>query len=160
MNDLFSQAEAQALTRQARSRLLNPDLVNKRFSTEWVFVMPSAFRAALDIQLSTVVEDGASSQAWTQGQNYDFNAGDTIYDTALAYEGAWSEALPHIRTCLQVLSARKAAPASFTPGEVAFQALHPANGKLAAGGTYKGTQAEFVALLRTGIWKDKNHSDL
>jgi len=161
MDDLFFQADAQStVSRQARSRILNPDLVTKRLSTEWAFVMPSAFRAALDIQLSAVVEDGKSTQAWTQGQNYDFSAGDTIYDTALAYEGEWAESLPHIRTCLEVLSARKAAPAAFTPGEVTFQVLHPSNGRLIASGTYKGTQAEFVALLRTGKWEDKNHIDL
>ena len=161
MEDLFSQTASQAVaTRQARSRQLDPNLVELRYSTNWAFVMPPAFRAALDIQLTAIVESGISTEVWTQGQNYDFQVGDTIYDTALAYEGTWADALPHIRTCLQVVDARKAAPASFTPGEVSFQVLHPVGGKLVPGNTYRGTQADFVTLLRTGSWNEKPHAEL
>lgn len=145
--------------RQQRTRKLDPDLVGSRFSHQWAFALPSSFRSALDILLTTTVERGVASETWTQGQNYDFKVGDTIYDTHLAY-GAWDEALPHIKTCLSVKSARKASPSSFTSGEVSFQVFHPHDGKLVASGIYKGTQADFVELLRTGEWQGTSHQSL
>jgi hypothetical protein len=107
-----------------------------------------------------VVENSVPTQAWTQGQSYDFNVGDTVYDTEDAYELPWVEAIGKMKTCIQVLAARKASPSAFTPGEVEFQALHPVNGKLVPAGHYKGTQAEFVGLLKTGTWNGIEHHQL
>jgi hypothetical protein len=154
--------ESSPTGKQGRTQALDPDLVNQLRSDAWAFSLTQGFKNALDIQSTTIMKNKVASQAWTQGQNYNFQVGDTIYDTPAGRESLWSEALGMMRTCLEVVSARKAEPASFTEGEVVFRVLHPnsAHTHLEASKTYQGTQNEFVGLLRTGLWLGVPHEQL
>ena len=142
--------------------MLDPDLVNQPRSDSWAFSLTQGFKSALDIQSTTIMKNKVAAQAWTQGQNYNFQVGDTIYDTPDGREAPWLEALHVMRTCLEVVNARKAEPANFTEGEVMFRALHPNSDRthLEPSKTYKGTQNEFVELLRTGLWQGTPHAEL
>ena len=148
--------------KQGRTQVLDPDLVNHPRSDGWAFSLTQGFKTALDIQSTTIMKNKVPSQAWTQGQNYNFQVGDTLYDTPAGRESPWLEALEVMRTCLEVVSARKAEPANFTEGEVVFRVLHPngARTHLEVSKNYQGTQNEFVALLRTGQWQGTPHEEL
>lgn len=156
MEELFSTGK------QGRTQLLDPDLVNQPRSDGWAFSLTQGFKTALDIQSTTIMKNKVPSQAWTQGQNYNFQVGDTVYDTPAGRESPWLEALKVMRTCLEVVSARRAEPANFTEGEVVFRVLHPNSegNRLEVSKTYQGTQNEFVALLRTGRWHEIPHHEL
>lgn len=154
--------ELLAAGKQGRTQVLDPDLVNQTRSDGWAFSLTQGFKSALDIQSTTIMKNKVASQAWTQGQNYNFQVGDTIYDTPAGRESPWLEALREMQTCLEVVNSRKAEPANFTEGEVLFRVLHPNSERtqLEASKTYKGTQNEFVVLLRTGLWKGTPHAQL
>ncbi len=155
--------EPSNITRQPRTEELDPDLVRLPRSVGWAFDLPACFRRALDIQLTTLAENKITRQAWTQGKNYDFQVGDTLYDTAAARDAPWLEALHQIKTCLEVISARKAEPVNATAGEVVFRVLHPnsEHTALVAGAEVcRGTQNDFSALLRHGRWHGTHHSQL
>jgi hypothetical protein len=97
-----------------RTRVLNPIFVDG-YADNWYFAVPEAFRDALDIKWTTISEDLVQTEFWTQGSNYSFKAGDTLYDTRFAYEKSpgvpmpWGEALKVMKYCVKVISASPAA---------------------------------------------------
>jgi len=92
---------------------------------------------------------------WTQGREFKFKAGDIIYDTPRGYE-QWSEALRHIRFCIQVRSATDATspppPATRSAGTVTFDILVPTSDRkrLAHSATHALTQDAFIRFLISG----------
>lgn len=121
---------------------------------EWYFCVPAFFHNALDLKLSDRKKDGRSYQAWTQGADFSFSVGDTLYDTPAAYE-PWEQAMKKIRLCAQVV---EAVPASGTEsgtrfeGRVKIDLLAPDahRSKLVKKTTVDLTQDEFVSLLIFG----------
>lgn len=68
----------------------------------WRFAVPEVFRQALDIKLEQQTRAGVTSRVWSQGNQYDFHIGSVFYDTRLAYEVTWGEALKHLRFAVQI----------------------------------------------------------
>ena len=147
------------LKREERSEILDPDLVNEGGTQGWAFAIPPSFKAAFDIRCGIRIENGFKRETWTQGRNYSFSCGDVLYDSPKGYE-VWSEALQHINTCLQVVTAIPARLRS--DGHVTFQVSHPdkQRTRLVTGNIYTCSQVEFVALLRTGRLDQIVHSEL
>ena len=124
---------------------------------DWFMHVPGVFNNALDIRLTEVV--GERHPVWTQGGNFGFATGDTIYDTPLGY-GPWDEALQHIRTCFHVSLATSVSPpsggSSRRPGVVTFSVMMPNESKTALDTirTCNATQDQFVHLLIAGFSDD------
>jgi hypothetical protein len=114
---------------------------------DWAMFVPTCFNAALDIlqtERITKVNGGKTKMLmWTQGNNFQFSAGDTLYDTPLAYN-RWSEALAELNCCVQVTSS--------TPRGVTFSMSAPCaeRTKLTIISSYTLAQADFVELLING----------
>jgi hypothetical protein len=121
---------------------------------DWHFHMPAFFHNALDLKLSDRKKGGRSYQAWTQGADFSFSIGDTLYDTPAAYE-PWETAIKKIRLCAQVV---EAVPSSGTEtgtrfeGRVKVDLLVPDahRARLVKKATADLTQDEFVSLLIFG----------
>jgi hypothetical protein len=121
---------------------------------DWHFCVPAFFHNALDLKLSDRKKDGLSYQAWTQGADFSFSVGDTLYDTPAAYE-PWEQALKKIRLCAQVV---EAVPASGTESGTRFEGRvkidllvpDPHRTQLLKKATADLTQDEFVSLLIFG----------
>lgn len=90
-----------------RSLVCSPVFVDG-YSAGWYFVIPEAFRDALDIRPTPRVHGKRQFQVITQGRNYAFKEGDVLYDTRKAYDVAWGEALKHIGCSVQIDSATAA----------------------------------------------------
>ena len=117
--------------------------------------VPTCFNDALDIRQTARKLDGKLATVWTQGAAFAFKAGDTIYDTALAYE-EWGQALRHIRLCVQVRNASDATGSEPSlardPGTVAFDLLAPSHDKtrMVHSASRTLTQNAFVRFLISG----------
>ncbi len=120
----------------------------------WFLCAPAFFNNALDLKLSDRRRDGESLEVWTQGADFSFSVGDTLYDTPEAYE-PWDRAIAKIRLCAQVL---EAVPASGTESGVRFEGRvkadllvpDPRGKKLLKKTTIETTQDEFVSLILFG----------
>jgi hypothetical protein len=146
------------LGRTKRTRDLDPDLVKSGFSRGWAFCIPAAFRRAVDIHLTSVVEKGKASKIWTQGRNFSFEVGDTLYDSRDAYGKLCSESISHIKTCLEVVLA---IPANgHSDGTVEFLVYHSDGSELKLSNSHRCSQVEFVALLKTGSLGGVEHIQL
>ena len=145
-----SQDKRDKREKRLRTLLRAPDAADD----DWFMHVPLALNDALDIRLTAVV--GEPRPIWTQGANFSFAPGDTIYDTPLAYQ-VWSEALQHIRTCLQVSQATSVQPPTGgtprQPGAVTFSVMAPNEPRtaLAHVRTSTVTQDEFVRILISGL---------
>jgi hypothetical protein len=73
-----------------------------------------------------------------------FSAGDTIYDTRLAYIGTWAEALVHIEYCFQVVAAH------FDHVEYDILVPGPDRTKLVVAERIKEPVSCFIEKLRNG----------
>ena len=121
---------------------------------DWFLCAPAFFNDALDLKLSDRRKDGESHEVWTQGADFSFSVGDTLYDTPGAY-GPWDRAIGIIRFCAQVV---EAVPASGTESGVRFEgrvkaellAPGPCGKKLVKKTTFESTQDEFVAMVLFG----------
>jgi hypothetical protein len=87
-----------------RSLICNP-VFHRGYSVGWHFVLPEAFKEALDIRLTPRVSGGKNFDILTQGRGFNFKVGDVLYDTRKAYELAWENALRHIGHSVQVEAA-------------------------------------------------------
>lgn len=100
---------------------------------------------------------------WTQGQLYNFQEGNTLYDTKEAYKGTWKEALKHITFGVQI---KFASPCHYVvindsnpkkqyldQGIVLFRIYRPNREKTALEERelIECTQDNFVVFLKTGI---------
>lgn len=121
-------------------------------NADWFMHVPVCFNNALDIRRTIRV--GSAKPVWTQGANFSFSPGDTIYDTAQAYD-RWADALLHIRYCFHVSQATAVSPpttgAARQPGSVTFTVSTPNEPRTALSHvrTSTVTQDEFVRLLIT-----------
>src|SRR4051812_20610025 len=70
--------------------------------SNWFMHVPRCFCDALDIKLTSRVVDGRKSNVWTQGSEYSFKPGDTLYDTPQMNQ-TWGEAIKHISVSLQIM---------------------------------------------------------
>jgi|GEM_PF-2456978 len=120
--------------------IVNP---TEPFAAAWGIQIRRAFYKALDINIT----DGVVSQ----GRNFEFVGGDTLYDSPRAYEGSWIECLLHFRFRINVLrgvGARKG-----EPGWVVYSVEENCSkrpGPMEARGTFECTQYEFVRRLIRG----------
>ncbi len=143
-----------------------PDLIKPPEDNEtsgWHMCVPACFNNALDIKQTPRIKDGTETLVWTQGSEFSFKAGDTIYDTPKAYI-EWCEALKHISLCVSVEDAADAIPAKKSadaeqneeipryPGSVGFSILTPneQQNALIKRGNFQLTQDEFILLLING----------
>lgn len=125
------------------------------YAKGWSFAVPASFKDNLDIRWTERIitrkdESGEKIKtnvlSWTQGTDYKFSHGDCLYDTRLAYDLNWSEALNHLRLMIQV------AP-SPSSNNVSFALLRP--NKAMSGiekiARLECSQKDFVTLLKSGI---------
>ena len=66
--------------RKERSTTLIADFEENGYAKGWHFQIPSAFRLALDIQMTPRIVNGNSEDTWTQGEGFNFSEGDLLYD--------------------------------------------------------------------------------
>ena len=72
------------------------------YTVGWRFAVPEAFKDALDIKSTPRQIGNRSVNVITQGKLFNFNQGSILYDTRLAYDLEWGEALKHIKLSLQI----------------------------------------------------------
>ena len=118
--------------------------------------VPECFKSAFDILQTPRKVDGLETWQWTEGipPCYSFGAGDTVYDTPLAYVGTWGEALKHIDYAIVIAEAYPDEPSGTGKRDgyvrVEFYQPNAMRGRLVAIGRERMTQTELVALLRNG----------
>lgn len=127
------------------------------FAQGWAFALPESFRSSLDIKWAPRVVNKTTEYQWVQGDYYSFSRGDIIYDTPLAYQNTWAEALTHIKRLVQITKATPAAliNGEYSPGFVEFKKFKPnteATG-IDVAGSFSCTQVEFVTFLKFGTLK-------
>jgi hypothetical protein len=143
-------------TRQGKQKrsldlLKDPEAPSPR---DWFLCAPAFFNNALDLKLSDRKKDGESLEVWTQGADFSFSVGDTLYDTPEAYE-PWDRAITKIRFCVQVV---EAVAASGTESGARFEGRvkadifvpDPDRKKLVQKNTIETTQDGFVSLILFG----------
>ena len=121
---------------------------------EWFMCAPTFFNNALDIRNTERKKDKQSYWVWTQGADFSFSVGDTLYDTFEAYK-PWNEALITVNICLQVT---RAVPAGGSdsgfrfPGKISADVLLPnkQRTKLRKALEIEMTQHEFVSFIIFG----------
>jgi len=106
------------LALQKRDRKLDAVLSDfpDGFAAGWHVAVPSCFRDALDIVWRKRSAASEAQSLWVQGGAFDFKRGDTLYDTASAYE-SWDAARESVHFGLVVTDATPAVPAK--PADVA-----------------------------------------
>jgi len=124
---------------------------------DWYMYVPSCFNDALDIRKIIHTHNKKKTLTWTQGKLFSFKRGDTLYDTPLAYEEQWSQALKVINFCVLVKDAQNVTPAwkkqLRTAGFVCFSICVPNKNKtnLIEQDTHELTQDDFVKFLIQGF---------
>lgn len=155
----------QGLTSQVGKQKRTEELL-KSFEGEspsfWFMYLPDYFNNALDIKNTERKKNKKSYWVWTQGADFSFSTGDTIYDTMEAYQ-PWSEAIKKIKICIQVTNAvpaRCSEAGLRFPGRINADLYLPDSmkNKLIKFTELKMTQYEFVSLLIFG--PDKELGDL
>lgn len=107
-----------------------------------------------------------------QSTLYNFQSGNTFYDTLAAYEGKWCDALKNLRICIQIDSTMASRALSFVEydgkryerrsqpvhGLVKFTIYKPnaQRSQVEKFQSYTCRQDEFVNLLKTGTFADIN----
>ena len=76
------------------------------YAMGWRFAVTEAFKDALDIKLTPRKIGTLTENVWTQGNQFNFIQGSVFYDTRLAYELTWGEALEHLKLSVQIAEAR------------------------------------------------------
>lgn len=93
--------------RDERSPILVATFQNG-YAMGWRFAVTEAFKDALDIKLTPRKVGALTENVWTQGNQFNFIQGSVFYDTRLAYELTWGEALEHLTLSVQIAEARPA----------------------------------------------------
>ena len=152
--DILQRLTSEPSTRQKRlTDLLKPAGVE--FAEGWFMCVRKCFNDSLDIRLTERKVNGRKSLVWTQGSEFSFSEGDTLYNTPDAYKD-WAEALNSISLCVQVTQALPAGPASGgggrSPGSVTIDIFKPdkPRTKLVGHGHYTMSQDAFVRFLIAG----------
>jgi len=124
----------------------------------WRFAVRECFRDALDIKLTPRVGSKIDSKGkktvesiWTQGKEFNFGQGYILYDTRLAYEITWGEALKHIKLSIQINE--------ITPSKtVIFKLYRPLKdfSGIEEVEIIQCNQKEFVVFLKTGMLNSRD----
>jgi hypothetical protein len=145
---------------QKRSLQLLKPVDSNGTDESWAFCVPPGFNESLDIRFTERTNKGKKTKVWTQGGLFYFKAGDTIFDTPLAY-GEWGVALQHIEKCIKVefgVSSGQMEPdMPRSSGSVEFKLLKPNENRTAleeSNETLKMSQDDFVYYLITGSMRD------
>jgi hypothetical protein len=88
--------------RDERSPILLANFLDG-YAVGWRFAVPEAFKDALDIKPTPRQIGNRTVNIPTQGKLFNFIQGSILYDTRLAYDLEWGEALKHIKLSLQVV---------------------------------------------------------
>lgn len=89
-------------TQTLRSKELLADF-SKGYADGWKFVVRPCNYLALDIVWSQEVKNKKVVwKGWKQGTNYHFTAGSVFYDSLVAYNTSWGEALKEITYSIQI----------------------------------------------------------
>lgn len=125
-------------------------MFDQGFAAGWKMAVSEAFQESLDIRMTDRTYEDITQKVWTQGSRFAFKEGATIYDTKLAYELKWGDALKHIKVCVEVIGSEVATPKK--RGRVNFNVMRPNAdcSSLRVTETFVTTQDEFVCLLQTG----------
>lgn len=91
--------------RDERSPILVATFQNG-YAMGWRFAVTEAFKDALDIKLTPRKVGTRTENVWTQGNQFNFTQGSVFYDTCLAYELTWGEALQHLKLSVQIAEVR------------------------------------------------------
>jgi hypothetical protein len=75
------------------------------YAAGWKFAVSESFRDSLDIRYTPRQVHKDTEHIWTQGRQFTFTQGSILYDTRLAYELEWVQALKHITLFVQVSEA-------------------------------------------------------
>lgn len=150
--DLFQAITSQKGKQKRLEKLLKSP--NDESPSDWFMYIPAFFNNALDIRDTERKKDKISYWIWTQGADFSFSVGDTIYDTRDAYK-PWEEALKTVKICIQITRAVSASSSEGGfrfPGRLSFDLLIPDKdrSKLEKVGEYEMTQYEFVSLIIFG----------
>ena len=131
--------------RDKRSSILIANFIDG-YADGWRFPVRECFKDALDIKMTSRILNKIENNIWTQGTQFNFSQGDIIYDTRLAYELTWGEALKHIKISVQIYK--------ITPSQtIIFKLYRPKKELLSIEeiDSIECTQANFVSFLQTGI---------
>jgi len=71
------------------------------FAENWTFKVSKAFKTSLDIKKTQIIKNKKVTLVWTQGENYNFEIGDTFHNNILAYSN-WQNYLKSNPCTLQV----------------------------------------------------------
>jgi hypothetical protein len=121
----------------------------------WYMCVPSCFNDALDIKQTDRVVNKKKTLVWTQGSSFNFNTGDTIYDTPDAYK-VGSEGLKTIGVCVQIKTGSSAGPTEGGTGRfggsMTFTILTPNKNRttIVERGEHSMSQDDFVRFLISG----------
>lgn len=72
-----------------------------KFAENWTFKVSKAFSNTLDIKKTQIITNKKPTLVWTQGENYNFEIGDTFHNNILAYSN-WRKYLKSNPCTLQV----------------------------------------------------------
>ena len=142
--DVFERLTSTGASTKRLTTLLRP---HDAAASDWTMFVPTCFNSALDILLTERIKKvggvNTKTLVWTQGNNFQFSTGDTLYDTPLAYE-RWSGALGQLKCCVRVTSS--------TPNGLTFSISAPSEDRssLRLISSHTLLQAEFVELLING----------
>jgi len=148
--DTFIQASKQKQkfpARTKRSIRLLVDFEEHSLAPGWAFAIDGLFKRVLDIRLTERVKNKKSYWIWTQGTNFKFKRGYTLYNSP---EG-WPH--PNVTTWVQITEATDAGTTSDPDGLVIFDLYY----RHIDGTAIKDekpricTQIEFVQFLQSGI---------
>lgn len=137
--------------RKRRSLELLANFDENGLASGWMFAIKESFKIALDIRLTERVKDKKTYWVWTQGTNFKFKQGYTLYNSP---EG-WPH--PNVTAWVQVTEAMDTTPATQhtegSSGLVIFDLYfrHIDGSAIKDDRPKICNQAEFVTFLKTGI---------
>lgn len=151
---------------KARERERSTELIadfKDGFADGWYFVIRECFKEELDIKLTDRKKDKISYQVWTQGPDYCFSEGQTLYDSRQGYAD-WKTAMANINIACQIVEGKPNAFVKYideltgdklsmtSQGYVKFVLYEPNTNrdKLTGIVGYHMTQNQFVKFLQYG----------
>jgi hypothetical protein len=124
--------------------------------TTWFMCIPRCFNDALDIRRTIRKVHGREELVWTQGANFAFKVGDTLYDSKEGYTESWGHALRVLKRVIQVKAITDTTRLDETkkkaPSNVTFDVFLPNGTKTELGKPREYTlpQDDFVRFLIIG----------
>lgn len=158
MKNSLSILESILANRSSKATRLTELLKNPEedYSQDWYMCVPKCFNDALDIKKTTRILHKQEELVWTQGATFSFKVGDILYDTVLAYQLPWHQAIHHIRLAIQITTIKSAITTDYidveSAGGVVFQLLTTDDSKMRLEkiDEYTLSQLDFVRFLIKG----------